>query len=337
MASPSTRPSLARYQRIIAELKSGRRVTAAGLAAQLGVSTKTVYRDLEFIRDGMKLPLEYDPVERTHGFTRQVEALPGLEFSEEEVLALLVARRTLEQFRQTPLQGPLESAFRKLAAPLSAVTRAAPGVSGISIHTGPVTPHDGGHYAALARAIVDQREIAFTYTSPKRGATQRPRLEPYHLFHRGGTWYLVARDPVRGVYRTFAVARIGELRVRARTFARDPAFSIESYLQHAIAVGTGGPPQRVTLAFDAFAANYVRGRQIHPSQVWRDGLDGTGHLTLETSDFIEVERLVLQWGGHAEALGPAWLRGRLERIGRTLSERHRPAGPPPEGAPAAAT
>ena len=57
----ATRPPLARMLRIHQALQSGSYPNATRLAADLEVSTKSIHRDLEFMRDRLELPLEFDP------------------------------------------------------------------------------------------------------------------------------------------------------------------------------------------------------------------------------------------------------------------------------------
>jgi predicted DNA-binding transcriptional regulator YafY len=45
-------------------------------------------------------------------------------------------------------------------------------------------------------------------------------------------------------------------------------------------------------------------------------------LGLRLSDLLEAERIVLQWGGHAEALEPAALRKRLASAGKAVADAH---------------
>src|SRR5947199_6770712 len=82
------------------------------------VSTKSIHRDLEFMRDRLKLPLEYDGSRYGYYYTQQVSSFPTLQITEGELFALLVAEKALQQYRGTPFEEPLVSAFKKMAASL---------------------------------------------------------------------------------------------------------------------------------------------------------------------------------------------------------------------------
>lgn len=84
----------------------------------------------------------------------------------------------------------------------------------------------------------------------------------------------------------------------------------------------GTESHRVRIRFSALAADHVRDRFWHESQELVALADGGLELRLQLADLIEVERLILQWGGHAEALEPAELRERLARAGRAICQAH---------------
>src|SRR4249920_1352969 len=80
--SRSTRPPLVRMLRIHDMLSGGRYPNCSGLAREFEVSAKTVQRDVDFMRDQLVLPIEYD--RRRHGFaySRPVGQFPLITVSE---------------------------------------------------------------------------------------------------------------------------------------------------------------------------------------------------------------------------------------------------------------
>src|SRR5205085_5932303 len=81
-------------------------------------STKSIHRDIEFMRDRLELPLEYDVRRNGYYYTQEVSSFPTLQISEGELFALLVAEKALQQYRGTTFEKPLLSAFRKMAGSL---------------------------------------------------------------------------------------------------------------------------------------------------------------------------------------------------------------------------
>jgi len=109
-----TRPPLARMLQIHQALQSGRYPNATTLADQLEVCTKSIYRDLEFMRDRLELPIQYDGSRFGYSYTEPVKAFPTLHITEGELFALVVAERALQQYRGTSFEKPLLSALQKM-------------------------------------------------------------------------------------------------------------------------------------------------------------------------------------------------------------------------------
>ena len=96
------------------QLQAGSFPNCRKLADQLEVSTKTVQRDIDFMRDQLGLPIEYDQLNFGFIYTESVTSFPSIEVSEGEVIALFVAQKALEQYRGTSFENPLRTAFEKI-------------------------------------------------------------------------------------------------------------------------------------------------------------------------------------------------------------------------------
>jgi predicted DNA-binding transcriptional regulator YafY len=68
--------------RIHQAIQAGQRPTATTLAAELEISTKTIQRDLEFMRSQLQLPLEWDPYKAGYVYTEVVSSFPTLQITE---------------------------------------------------------------------------------------------------------------------------------------------------------------------------------------------------------------------------------------------------------------
>ena len=73
-----SRPPLQRMLRIHEAIQSGKYPNAAKLARELEVSTKSIHRDLEFMRDRLDFPLEYDARRFGYFYTEPVRSFPTL-------------------------------------------------------------------------------------------------------------------------------------------------------------------------------------------------------------------------------------------------------------------
>ncbi len=77
---------------------------------------RTSYRDLDLLRDDRRVPLEYDRHQGTHRLTGPVGSLPLVSLSQGELLAIYFADKVLRQYRGTPFEPDLASAFATVGA-----------------------------------------------------------------------------------------------------------------------------------------------------------------------------------------------------------------------------
>src|SRR5579859_6852380 len=115
---PASRPPLERMLRIHQLIQSASFPNASTLAAELEVSTKSIHRDLEFMRDRLELPLEFDRARFGYFYTQEVSSFPTVQITQGELFALIVAERALQQYRGTSFEKPLLSAIRKMGQAL---------------------------------------------------------------------------------------------------------------------------------------------------------------------------------------------------------------------------
>ena len=75
---------------------------------------RTMKRDIEFMKDQMRLPIDFDTKRNGYHYTAPVDHFPEMPMSEADVFALFVANKSIEQYHGTPFQRLLETAFRRL-------------------------------------------------------------------------------------------------------------------------------------------------------------------------------------------------------------------------------
>ena len=321
----SSRPPIERMLRIHEELRRGAFTNCSKLARALEVSRKTIVRDVAFMRDRLELPIEFDARINAYRYTHPVSAFPTVQVSEGELLALLVARKALEQYRGTPFHRQLEVSFEKLTGGLKDRISFSPAdeLQSVSFKNVGLGKADLAVFNALSGATLRQQEIEFDYRKPGEKKSERRRVHPYHLAHRENLWYLVGFDSERRALRTFAVPRLTNPHVLTTTFVRPPDFSPEKFFANALGVLGGDRDYRFVIRFSAGVADRVREREWHESQELRDLPDGRLELSLRLGALPEVERWVLTWGADAEVVHPKELRHRLRATAATLLERYR--------------
>ncbi|HYG35011.1 MAG TPA: WYL domain-containing protein [Clostridia bacterium] len=303
---PHARPPLERMLRIHQAIQSGSYPNATRLAAELEVSTKSVHRDLDFMRDRLLLPLEFDRNRLGYHYTEQVNAFPTVQITEGELFALIVAEKALQQYRGTSFEKPLLSALRKMeqslpdtiSLDLADVDRT------ISFRTRAEPILDLGVFETLAKATASRRQLELTYRKPGQQQTEQRVVDPYHLANINGEWYLFAYDHLRKDIRTFVPARIKGIKQTGKTFVRPHRFSLEQRLRDSFGVHSGHGEYEVVIRFNEKVADYIREKKWHDSQQLLELQNGGVELQMKLSGLSEVERWVLSWGGNAVVVRP---------------------------------
>lgn len=198
----------ARLLRLLSLLQARRDWTGAGLAERLGVTPRTVRRDVDRLR-GLGYPVEARPG-IAGGYRLGVgAALPPLLLDDEEAVAVAVGLRGAAL---SGLGGMEETAVRALAK-LEQVLPSRLRHRVLDLHatllplTGPGPTVDVDVLLAVTAAVRDRLRLRADYRS-RDGAPSRRVLEPHRVLMSAGRWYLVAWDVDREDWRTFRLDRL---------------------------------------------------------------------------------------------------------------------------------
>jgi predicted DNA-binding transcriptional regulator YafY len=198
-----------RTLRLLSLLQNHRYWPGAELAARLGVSVRTLRRDVDRLRE-----LGY-PVEAHRGVDGGYQlaagaVLPPLLVDDEEAVALAIG---LSVAAQGAVAGIEESSVRALAKVVQVMPprlrRRVDALRAVTVpavwSTGPTV--DAATLTAVAQACRDEERLRFTYTA--RGGERTERfVEPHRLVSLGRRWYLVAYDLTRHDWRSFRLDRL---------------------------------------------------------------------------------------------------------------------------------
>ncbi len=201
----------ARLLSLLSLLQTPRQWPGSELAERLGVSLRTVRRDVDRLRD-----LGY-PVEAAMGALggyRLVAgtAMPPLLLDDEEAVAIAVGLRTAAGQAVAGIEEASVRALAKLEQVLPSRLRhrvGALGAATVPTPAGEGARIDPAHLTVLAAAIANRERVRMRYATA--GGDEGPRhVEPHRLVTAGRRWYLVAHDLDRDDWRIFRVDRIGE-------------------------------------------------------------------------------------------------------------------------------
>lgn len=182
--------------------RAPRPVSAARLAEEFDVSSRTIERDLAALM-AARVPL-YAVGGRTGGYTVMTTySLPPLNLGVDEALACAVA---LDLLAESPFRGPAMRARDRIVAALPPSVRDAARAGAVPVER--VRSGVGGSpdLGVLPLAIATRTVVRLTY----RGGAER-EVEPLRLLHGAGGWYLIVWERPAGGVRGFRVDRIDGL------------------------------------------------------------------------------------------------------------------------------
>lgn len=210
-------------------------ITAQELAAALQTSTRSIFRDIAYLRD------RGHPVEASRGRGGGLRLHPryGLGrviLAADEGLSVLLSLAVAERLGLPMFGERLAAARRKLVDAFPAADKARLGPLRARVLVGPAaSPRVAGSYrtpdraatAALQSAFVNQRVITCVYVK-EGGQPATRRVEPHAILLNWPAWYLMGIDTANGQVRTFRLDRFAEVRADAETFRPQPGVILRS-------------------------------------------------------------------------------------------------------------
>jgi predicted DNA-binding transcriptional regulator YafY len=320
-----------RQWRVLHVLESSRHGAAIdGLASELGVTTRTIRRDLAALQEA-GFPLYDERDDEGHVRWRiDGHVLKGLEtgFTLAELCALYLSRNLLEAVAGTPFQRDLTHAFSRLEKMLSPRMRTfldrLPSV--LAAKPGPrARGADSPAVSQLLEATLHFRVTRMRYHSVSSGRVKDYVVHPYRLLFAHGGTYLLAYVPEYDDVRTFALDRVKSVSLEKQTFTPKPHAAGDVFA-NSLGVNTG-PAAHVEIAFDARVAPYVRARVWHGSQHLRDEPDGRVTLAMDVCHDWALRSWILSWGPYARVVAPDSLASEVSADLRGAVARYDPAVP----------
>jgi proteasome accessory factor B len=303
----------ARYLRIaniLSAHSSG--LTAQALADLIGVSKRTVYRDLQSMEMDAGLPIWQDDGRWGLGGGA---FLPPLALTLHEATTLFLAARVLAKASDEH-DSELIGAFVKLAQVLPPVLAEHIQATALAFSATPRNERFTRVFRVLAEAWAGRRVVEIDYDAgiydPARGP-RRTRVRPWVLEPSALTHalYLIGWDESRQARRTFKVERILSASLTPQSFEPEKGAMSAVDMARAWDVIADEEPVDVVLRFSTAVARRVAETRWHPSQVLEEQLDGSLIWRGRIAGSREIRIWILGWGADAEVLEPAKLRAEL--------------------------
>ena len=318
-----------RFYRIDKLLRSHRIVPLERFLDDLSVSRATFKRDLEYMRDRLNAPIEWDREAGGYRLLPDAQAayqLPGLWFNDSEILALLTMEKLLEEIEPGMLGGRLQPLKEKLGALLSSDEHSAGEVrSRIRILRMASRTRRIRHFEPVAFALLKRRRLHLDYFVRTREELTHRDVSPQRLVHYRDNWYLDAWCHRADGIRSFALDAVEQAQVLEEP-ARDVApEELDRVLGAGYGIFSGEQVKWARLRFSARRARWVANEEWHPQQ--RASFDEQGRYLLELpySEAPELLMDILKYGADVEVLAPPELRALAADSLRAAAAIYRPA------------
>ena len=324
-----------RFYQIDQLLQSGRAVPIEQFLDRLGVSRATFKRDLEYLRDRLNAPIEWDRFEGGYRYAASgagpAFALPGLWFNASEVHALLMMQQLLADLQPGLLEAQVRPLQARLRALLGSADHSAEEVERrFRIVSAARRRLVLRHFEAVATATLRRRRLRLAHYARATGETTERTVSPQQLIYYRDNWYLLAWCHLRDDLRSFsidAISRVEAVETPAREVERR---LIAEVMESGYGIFSGRDVEWATLRFAPERARWVAAEVWHPQQRGRFDDEGRWLLELPYSDPRELMMDVLRHGASVEVLGPVALRRQVaDELAAALDayRRDAPSGP----------
>jgi proteasome accessory factor B len=301
---------VSRLIQLLGALQSGKGQNASELSHACQVSRRTIFRDLDVLRNA-GVPLLFDDDNNVYRIPGTYY-LPPTNFTTEEALAVIVLCYEMGSDSRLPFYEAAQNAALKLEASLPGRVREQLQEisSAVQIKTVPGNRLEGQQpvYRQLLAAIGSRRPVRIAYDSFSDRQVLNLKLSPYRMLFSRRSWYVIGRSAMHREVRTFNVGRIQSLDMLDEEFQVPRGFSIQRYLGNAWHLIPDGPEVDVVVRFSPFVARNVGEVVWHRTQqtTWLE--DGSLELQVRVAGIREISWWILGYGNEAEVVEPEPLR-----------------------------
>jgi predicted DNA-binding transcriptional regulator YafY len=281
-------------------------ITAKELAERFGVSTRTIYRDID------ELSSLGVPVFTNKGSGGGISLLDNYAINkamltEHERDSLLLALKTLQATKYPEIDATLEK--------IGAVFKKATSKDWIQIEFSPwgSGPNEENKFLDIKRAILETKIVNFDYINAD-GILSHRKIEPMLLSFKGQAWYIWGYCTTRRGFRTFRISRIRNLVVTEGSFVRRPLTHVKDEEP------TPAPKNQVTLKLRFQPQDLYRVYDDYDEQRITRNPDGTYDVTVTFPEDEWVYGYIMSFGDYVEVLEPPHIRDIIrERMKQALN------------------
>ena len=285
----------------------------------LGVSLATFKRDLEYMRDRLNAPIQWD---RENSGYRYIQpdplaptfALPGLWFNSGEVHALLTMQQLLSNLESGLLAGHIKPLQARLNALLESQDHSAAEVETrfriVHAARRKVTHQ---YFEVVASATLGRKRLKIRHYSRETAKETERTISPQQLVYYRDNWYVDSWCHLRDGIRSFAIDAIHYAEILGEKAKEVSKPKLKEVLESGYGIFSGQSVTWARLRFSPERARWVANEQWHSQQKGKFESDGSYLLEIPYSDDRELLMDILRHGSEVEVIAPEKLRERIRR------------------------
>jgi len=304
-----------RFYKIQSLLRQRGLVTMREFCAALEVSRATVCRDLDYLRDRLGVPVQWDASERAYqlaGFEGHSSGheLPGVWFSEREIHALLTIIELMSQLEPEGLLSPRIAPFR---ARLEQLLEQGMGSAGEALRRIRIIPMgqrqvSSDQFQIITHGLLKRQRLHIAYYGRQKDVMVPRDISPQRLVYYRDNWYLDAYCHLREGLRSFSIDAIRLVSLLEQAAIDLSEDEVGVFFESGYGIFNGPSQQVAKLKFTPFRARWVARERWHPDQVSTVMSDGSYLLDVPYAQDWELIQDVLKQGSDVEVLAPEPLR-----------------------------
>lgn len=279
---------------------------SSSLASEWEVSSKTIQRDLDYMRTMLDAPIAYNAKKRGYYYTEENFHLPAMALNDSDLFAIFIAEKVLKQYENTPVYARLTSVFTKISESLPEKVSVDPAQldDKFSFFQSPYTVISESVWETVFSSLRTSTSVKIVHTKP--GAENRTErvIDPYHIFSFHEEWYVIAFCHQKKGIRTFAFSRISQAKLTHHFYTVVEDFDLKQTTRSRFGVQWSEDEFEVKIWFSPDAAPYIKERQWQKGQKISEHEDKSIIMVFPVSHLLEVKRWVLSWGSQARVLAP---------------------------------
>jgi predicted DNA-binding transcriptional regulator YafY len=299
----------ARILRVLELIQGKARYGPKEIAAELEVSERTVFRDLNVL-ELAGVPWSFDK-EHHHYWVRPGYLFPALNLSDDEMIGQATATAITNAPGLDVTKGAAPATRKLWATSREQASKLLDDVEKVTaVLDLKLADHSRSHETirTIQWALCQGRKLTGTYASPYEPKPKRLDLHPYRLCLVRQAWYLVARPNHSDQPQTYRVTRFQTLRPSDAPSVVPDDFDLKAYFGNAWGVYRGNESYHVQVRFCRDASDLVTETIWHSTQTVERHEDGSVTLGFVVDGLTEIVHWVLAWSGRVTVVNPSELR-----------------------------